>query len=155
MELWSLSCRHRRGAGYDLVNVPLVNTQPLIRVTGSVILLSKPYNHNEPLGLEHQQARTSTSSLPSPYGPSSRSASASRGSRQSSRVRPNRAEKKRSKNGQFILDPQPDDSANGTSSSLSCSLSRARVRIRIKPCRATGLHLFHLGMVADDPARPT
>lgn len=72
---------------------------------GSVILLSRTHNHNEPLGLQHAHARTSASSLPSVYPPASRSAS-----RQSSRSR--RPEKKRTKDGRFILEPQPEDSAN-------------------------------------------
>ncbi|KAJ4362224.1 hypothetical protein N0V95_001468 [Ascochyta clinopodiicola] len=76
-------------------------------VPGSVILLSKAHNRNEPLGLQHARARTSTSSIPSVYGPSR---SASRGSRHSSRSR--QPEKKRTKDGKFILDPQPEDSAN-------------------------------------------
>lgn len=69
---------------------------------GSVILLSRTHNRNEPLGLQHTRARTSASSLPSVYGPSSRQSSRSR--------RP--PEKKRTKDGRFILDPQPEDSAN-------------------------------------------
>ncbi|KAF2132146.1 MFS general substrate transporter [Dothidotthia symphoricarpi CBS 119687] len=63
-------------------------------VPGSVILLSKAHQRNEPLGLQHAQARTSASSLP----------------RQSSRSRP--PEKKRTKDGRFILEPQPEESAN-------------------------------------------
>lgn len=80
-------------------------------VPGSVILLSRAHNRNEPLGLQHAQARTSSSSLPSPYGPPSRSVS--RGSRRSSRSRRSRkADVKKTKDGKFILDPQPDDSVN-------------------------------------------
>ena len=70
-------------------------------------MLSKVHNRNEPLGLQHARARTSASSLPSAYG---HSRSASRGSRHSSRSR--QPEKKRTKDGQFILEPQPEDSAN-------------------------------------------
>lgn len=72
-------------------------------VPGSVILLSRTHNRNEPLGLQHAHARTSASSLPSVYGPRTRSVS--RGSQ-----RP--PEKKRTKDGRFILEPQPEDSAN-------------------------------------------
>ncbi|KAF2000761.1 MFS general substrate transporter [Amniculicola lignicola CBS 123094] len=71
-------------------------------VPGSVILLSKATKRNEPLGLHHARARTSASSLPSPYGPPSRCPS--RGSLSH--------EKKRTSDGRFILEPQPDDSAN-------------------------------------------
>jgi len=78
---------------------------------GSVILLSSTHNRNEPLGLRHAHARTSASSLPSPYGPSSRNPSV--GSRNSSRSRGFRPPiRKRTKDGKFILEPQPDDSAN-------------------------------------------
>ncbi|KAF1940425.1 MFS general substrate transporter [Clathrospora elynae] len=76
-------------------------------VPGSVILLSRTHNRNEPLGLQHAHARTSASSLPSVYGPSR---SPSRGSRQSSRSRG--VDKKRTADGRFILEPQPEDSAN-------------------------------------------
>ncbi|CAI6335760.1 unnamed protein product [Periconia digitata] len=68
-------------------------------VPGSVILLSRVHKRNEPLGLQHARGRASASSLPSPYA-----------SRASSRVRP--LEKKRTKDGKFILDPQPEDSQN-------------------------------------------
>ncbi|KAF2738359.1 MFS general substrate transporter [Polyplosphaeria fusca] len=77
-------------------------------VPGSVILLSGATKRNEPLGLQHEHARTSASSLPSPYRSPNRSAS--RGSRRSTRSKPK--EKKKSKDGKFILEPQPDDSAN-------------------------------------------
>lgn len=76
-------------------------------VPGSVILLSKANKRNEPLGLRHVRARTSTSSIPNEFD---RPRSASRGSRQSSRSRV--PEQKKSKDGKFILDPQPEDSAN-------------------------------------------
>ncbi|KAH7126715.1 major facilitator superfamily domain-containing protein [Dendryphion nanum] len=80
-------------------------------VPGSVILLSKSHKRNEPLGLQHTHARTSASSLPSPYGRRAQSpAHGSRSSRHSSRSR--RPEVKRTKDGRFILEPQPEDSAN-------------------------------------------
>ncbi|PYH47806.1 putative MFS transporter [Aspergillus saccharolyticus JOP 1030-1] len=66
-------------------------------VPGTVLLLSS--NRNEPLGLRHQPRRGSVSSLPSPYSPS----------RTSSRSVP---PQKKTANGQIILNPQPDDSAN-------------------------------------------
>ena len=58
-------------------------------------------NRNEPLGLRNAPARTSASSLPSPYPPSSL---------QESRLAAE--EKKRTSNGNIILEPQPDDSLN-------------------------------------------
>ncbi|KAE8377167.1 MFS transporter [Aspergillus bertholletiae] len=70
-------------------------------VPGTVLLLSS--NRNEPLGLRHQPQRTSRSSLPSPYPPS-RSSSLT-----SARSRP---AKKKTADGQIVLEPQPDDSMN-------------------------------------------
>ena len=58
---------------------------------------------NEPLGLKHAPARTSASSLPSPYPPTPRS---------SSRRRRPADEKKRTSDGKFILEPQPEDTLN-------------------------------------------
>jgi MFS family permease len=83
-------------------------TNPLL--SGSVILLSKTHNRNEPLGLQHAHARTSASSLPTAYRPRPQRTASQPGSRQSSRSRP--PEKKRTKDGRFILDPQPEESAN-------------------------------------------
>ncbi|KAF2747479.1 MFS general substrate transporter [Sporormia fimetaria CBS 119925] len=88
-------------------NLGILSDPHTDEVPGSVILLSKENKRNEPLGLQHTRARHSASSLPSPYGPSR---SLSRSSRQSSRSRV--PEKKKTKDGKFILDPQPDDSAN-------------------------------------------
>ncbi|KAJ5820347.1 hypothetical protein N7474_005938 [Penicillium riverlandense] len=67
-------------------------------VPGTVLLLSA--NRNEPLGMRHQPARTSASSIPSLNPPSRGS---SRGPQQP---------QKRTPNGEIILDPQPDDSVN-------------------------------------------
>ncbi|PYH29464.1 putative MFS transporter [Aspergillus neoniger CBS 115656] len=72
-------------------------------VPGTVLLLSS--NRNEPLGLEHQPHRESHSSLPSPYPPSRSSSRASRASRV-------RQQKKKTPDGNIVLDPQPDDSMN-------------------------------------------
>ena len=66
---------------------------------GTVLLLSA--HRNEPLGLEHQPQRTSQSSLPSPYPSSIRRPSAY-----------SAINKKRTPDGQILLDPQPDDSLN-------------------------------------------
>src|ERR1700753_1292806 len=78
--------------------------------TGSVLLLSKVYKRNEPLGLQHASARTSASSLPSPYA-LSRSSSLSRVSIRSFRQR-REPEKKKTSDGKIVLEPQPDDSPN-------------------------------------------
>ncbi|KAJ5266454.1 Major facilitator superfamily domain general substrate transporter [Penicillium angulare] len=67
-------------------------------VPGTVLLLSS--DRNEPLGMRHQPQRMSTSSLPISNTPS----------RSSSR---NPApQRKRTANGEIVLDPQPDDSVN-------------------------------------------
>lgn len=70
--------------------------------TGSILLLSKVHDHNEPLGLHREPGRTSTSSLPS------QSRSSSRG-RTGTPVRPG---KKTTADGKTILEPQPDDTPN-------------------------------------------
>ncbi|KAF1843224.1 MFS general substrate transporter [Cucurbitaria berberidis CBS 394.84] len=92
-------------------NLGILSDPQTDEVPGSVILLSRTHNRNEPLGLQHAHARTSASSLPSVYG-STRSAS--RGSPQPSRShsRVPDPDKKRTKDGRFILDPQPEESAN-------------------------------------------
>ncbi|KAI4711806.1 hypothetical protein J4E89_003249 [Alternaria sp. Ai002NY15] len=90
-------------------NLGILSDPQTDEVPGSVILLSKTHNRNEPLGLQHAHARTSASSLPTTQRPQPLR-TASHGSRQSSRSR--RPEKKRTKDGRFILDPQPEDSAN-------------------------------------------
>ncbi|KAK4936702.1 hypothetical protein LTR10_022489 [Elasticomyces elasticus] len=76
----------------------ILNDKETEEVPGTVLLLSA--KRNEPLGLEHQQARRSSSSMPpQPMTPrSSRRASVSSA--------------KRTKDGQIILNPQPDDSLN-------------------------------------------
>lgn len=63
-------------------------------------------NHNEPLGLQSAPARTSASSLPSPYPPGLRPAYFRQTSKRSTE------EKKRTRDGEIILEPQPDDSMN-------------------------------------------
>lgn len=67
--------------------------------------MSDVAKRNEPLGLQHIQARNSSSSLPSPYPQLSR---------RSSHASSHRAkqEKRRSPDGKIILDPQPDESPN-------------------------------------------
>ncbi|KAL6711743.1 hypothetical protein ACN47E_002786 [Coniothyrium glycines] len=86
-------------------NLGILSDAETDEVPGSVILLSRTHNRNEPLGLQHARARTSASSLPSVYDSCPQTTS-----RPSSRSR--RPEKKRTKDGRFILEPQPEDSAN-------------------------------------------
>lgn len=68
-------------------------------------------NRNEPLGLRNAPARTSASSLPSPFPPGTRSSSARPSM---SRRRSDRSveEKKRTPDGKIILEPQPEESMN-------------------------------------------
>ncbi|KAK5117453.1 hypothetical protein LTR85_008838 [Meristemomyces frigidus] len=81
----------------------ILNDPETEEVPGSVLLLSKVSEYNEPLGVRNAPACTSASSLPSPYPPS----------RTSSFVgRLPAPEKKRTPDGKFVLEPQPDDSAN-------------------------------------------
>lgn len=81
----------------------MLNDSETEEVPGSVLLLSKVSEYNEPLGLRNAPARTSASSLPSPYPPS-RSGSARRRS-----IVP---DKKKTPDGKIVLEPQPDDSLN-------------------------------------------
>ncbi|KAI1803653.1 MFS general substrate transporter [Daldinia bambusicola] len=76
-------------------NMGMLNDKETIEVPGSVLLLAQ--GRNEPLGLRNAPARTSHSSLPTGYfqlAPKEQDA------------------KKMTKDGQIILDPQPDDSHN-------------------------------------------
>lgn len=81
----------------------ILNDPETDEVPGSVLLLSKVSEYNEPLGLRNAPARTSASSLPSPYPPT-KAGSLFRRKRE--------PEKKRTPDGKFVLDPQPSDSAN-------------------------------------------
>ena len=83
----------------------ILNDEETEEVPGSILLLSKVSEYNEPLGLRNAPARTSASSLPSPYLTSSQRSSFSR-------WRSIIPEKKRTPDGKFILEPQPDDSLN-------------------------------------------
>ena len=82
----------------------ILNDRETDEVPGSILLLSEVSEYNEPLGLRNAPARTSASSLPSPYlTPSQRT---------SSRRRSIIPEKKKTADGKIILEPQPDDSMN-------------------------------------------
>ncbi|KAK8204934.1 putative MFS transporter [Phyllosticta capitalensis] len=78
----------------------ILNDKETDEVPGSILLLSKVSNRNEPLGLKNVPARTSSSSLPSPLPSSIR--------RSLSQTR----EEKRTPDGKIILNPQPDESHN-------------------------------------------
>ncbi|KAI4726784.1 MFS general substrate transporter [Aureobasidium sp. EXF-10728] len=90
----------------------ILNDTETDEVPGSVLLLSKVSNRNEPLGLRNTPARTSTSSLPSPfpYSSHSRNGSLAPRSRTGSIVPPT-PDKKQTGDG-IVLEPQPDESLN-------------------------------------------
>lgn len=83
----------------------ILNDRETDEVPGSILLLSKVSEYNEPLGLRIAPARTSASSLPSPYRTPSRKSSFSRRP-------PVVPEKKKTADGKIILEPQPDESPN-------------------------------------------
>ncbi|KAG7108078.1 putative MFS-type transporter like protein [Verticillium longisporum] len=86
----------------------VLNDPHTVQVPGSVLLLAS--NRNEPLGLRNAPARTSHSSIPTGFfdpGPSSPATA-----RRSSSHGPPADEKKKTKDGKIILEPQPEDSAN-------------------------------------------
>jgi MFS family permease len=83
----------------------ILNDKETDEVPGSVLLLSKVSNYNEPLGMQMTPARTSASSLPSQRRASVSSATARRKSSAAEDV-------KYTKDGKFVLEPQPTDSAN-------------------------------------------
>lgn len=82
----------------------ILNDRETNEVPGSILLLSKVSEYNEPLGLRNAPARVSASSLPSPYPPS-RSSSVARRAYAA-------PEMKRTADGKVVLEPQPDDSLN-------------------------------------------
>ncbi|MCJ1285411.1 hypothetical protein MMC26_004751 [Xylographa opegraphella] len=83
----------------------VLNDKQTDEVPGSILLMPKESSRNEPLGLRNAPARTSASSLPSPFPP---------GLESTSRALSHHSipEKKRTKNGQIILEPQPEESLN-------------------------------------------
>ncbi|KAL9608556.1 MAG: hypothetical protein Q9167_006617 [Letrouitia subvulpina] len=83
----------------------ILNDRETDEVPGSVLLMSNA-KRNEPLGLRNTPARTSASSLPSPFPPSSRPPM----TRHESEV--STSDVKKTRNGAIILNPQPDDSMN-------------------------------------------
>ncbi|KAI0886102.1 MFS general substrate transporter [Annulohypoxylon maeteangense] len=83
-------------------NMGMLNDRETIEVPGSVLLLAQ--GRNEPLGLRNAPARTSHSSLPTGL-PHPQDAPPQP-------IDKELDEKKKTKDGQIILDPQPDDSHN-------------------------------------------
>ncbi|KAF2773951.1 hypothetical protein EJ03DRAFT_264131, partial [Teratosphaeria nubilosa] len=86
----------------DKWTMGILNDPETEEVPGSILLLSKVSDHNEPLGLRNAPARTSASSLPI-------SPSFAVRSRSPPIYQP---EKKRTADGKIILEPQPDESHN-------------------------------------------
>ena len=85
----------------------VLNDRETDEVPGSILLLSEVSEYNEPLGLRNAPARTSASSLPSPFlTPSQRTSFSSH------RRRPIIPEKKKTPDGKIILEPQPEDTPN-------------------------------------------
>ncbi|KAI1079633.1 MFS general substrate transporter [Whalleya microplaca] len=80
-------------------NMGMLNNKETIEVPGSVLLLAT--GRNEPLGLRNAPARTSHSSLPVGYYQEPRPQQPQE-----------QDDKKKTPDGQIILDPQPDDSHN-------------------------------------------
>ena len=85
----------------------VLNDRETDEVPGSILLLSEVSEYNEPLGLRNAPARTSASSLPSPFlTPSQRTSFSSH------RRRSIIPEKKKTADGKIILEPQPEDTPN-------------------------------------------
>ena len=82
----------------------ILNDPQTDEVPGSILLLSNVSEYNEPLGLRNAPGRTSASSLPSPY-PRSRTGSSLH---RTSSV----PDTKRTPDGKYVLEPQPDESLN-------------------------------------------
>ncbi|OAA34876.1 Major facilitator superfamily domain, general substrate transporter [Metarhizium rileyi] len=95
--------REKRTHTHSKWSFGVLNDKTTIEVPGSVLLLAA--DRNEPLGLRNMHARTSHSSMPTGFAV------------ESDRNSPRRQtqsppEKKKTADGNIILDPQPDESAN-------------------------------------------
>lgn len=84
----------------------MLNDKETDEVPGSILLLSKVSNRNEPLGIRNAPARTSASSLPSPYPPSRAGSIPSHPTPQTP------DDTKKTSDGKIILEPQPEESMN-------------------------------------------
>ncbi|KAI1212845.1 MFS general substrate transporter [Annulohypoxylon truncatum] len=100
--------REHRDDGKLKWNMGMLNDRETIEVPGSVLLLAQ--GRNEPLGLRNAPARTSHSSLPTglphPHPQDTPSEPIAEP------IDREHDEKKKTKDGQIILEPQPDDSHN-------------------------------------------
>ncbi|KAM0717839.1 hypothetical protein Q7P37_006171 [Cladosporium fusiforme] len=95
-----------RESRLDKWSLGVLNDKETDEVPGTVLLMSNISNYNEPLGVQNTPARRSASSLPSHH----RRPSSSGGSVQ--RRRPSVEDVKYTKDGKFVLEPQPTESAN-------------------------------------------
>ena len=100
MEPGNIKRQENRGSAWYVDRYNSLGRDLTLAFPGTVLLLSS--NRNEPLGLRWQPERTSASSLPSPFPEPRRPSS----------LHSYAAEKKKTKDGQILLDPQPDDSMN-------------------------------------------
>lgn len=100
------------GSADDEMNKPdrwslgVLNDKQTDEVPGTVLLMSNFSNYNEPLGVQNTPARRSASSLPSSQRRASNASASLR------RRRPSVEDVKKTKDGKFVLEPQPDESAN-------------------------------------------
>ncbi|KAK4145418.1 major facilitator superfamily domain-containing protein [Dichotomopilus funicola] len=88
----------RQKSGPSRWSMGIMEDSETIEVPGSVLLLAA--DHNEPLGLRNAPARTSHSSIPTGI------------IHQAPEEPPEQQGPKKTPDGKFILDPQPEDSAN-------------------------------------------
>lgn len=102
----------------DKWSLGILNDPETEEVPGSILLMSKVSEYNEPLGMRHAPARTSASSIPSVFlergarssfshGHPSPGGHGGHGGRRASIP-----EKKRTADGKIVLEPQPDESPN-------------------------------------------
>lgn len=82
----------------------MLNDRETDEVPGSVLLLSNVNAYNAPLGIDDEMARSSNTSLPSLFSARSRAMFSHRQAAAQ--------EKKRTKDGKIILEPQPEESGN-------------------------------------------
>ena len=116
----------------DKWSMGILNDPETEEVPGSILLMSKVSEYNEPLGMRHAPARTSASSIPSVFLDRSARSSFSHGQGghghgvlgghgahghghghgHGGGRRPSIPEKKRTADGKIVLEPQPDESPN-------------------------------------------
>ena len=93
----------------DKWSMGILNDPETEEVPGTILLMSKVSEYNEPLGMRHAPARTSSSSIPSVFLDRSARSSFSHGH---GARRASIPERKRTADGKIVLEPQPDESPN-------------------------------------------